>query len=92
MVVAFAGALAVTLVIQATGMGHQSAVDRYRDADSVKIYLLSAQSDTAWTIYIPAKGIPPLDTLGVRWWTGGIEEGMLWTGWHSKGVVDVRRQ
>lgn len=57
-----------------------------RDADSMMIYLMSAYSDTSWIIYIPMKGIPPLDTLGVVWWTGGIQQSILYTGW-----TDVNR-
>jgi hypothetical protein len=53
------------------------------DADSVMIFLYSAQSDTVWSIYIPARGIPMLDTLGVMWWTGGIKKAALYSGWGS---------
>ena len=53
------------------------------DADSVMVFLFSSQSDTVWSIYIPAKGIPPLDTLGITWWTGGVQQSMVYTGWNE---------
>lgn len=53
----------------------------FHDADSMVIFLMSAFSDTSWSIHIPMKGIPPLDTLGVIWWTDGIKQSTLYTGW-----------
>ena len=85
------GILALTLVMSYNGTGKQPILEEMhaeRNAlasDSVTIYLFSAQSDTVWQIYIPARGIPPLDTLGVQWWSNGFKYQRVWAGWNSFG-------
>ena len=85
------GALTLVLVLGAQDVGRQPILEEMHAersalaSDSVTIYLFSAQSDTVWQIYIPARGIPPLDTLGVQWWSNGFKYQRVWAGWNSFG-------
>ena len=54
-----------------------------RRADSLMVYLFSAESDTVWSITVPAQGMQEVDAFGVEWWAEDIHSEILWAGWHG---------
>ena len=80
-----AGILTIQAALDMSGAGKQPvlAYRQVNDADSVRIYMFGAETDTVWAIYIPSDAMPPLDTLGVEWWSEGWPYRRIWSGWEN---------